>query len=295
MALFVTLATFVLGAPAAKADTGTNRIGHVWMHLDDQPSTQQASQYLGLLQSFQGASAHYWQQGIAATQTSESSLIRMDLNFAGESLWLWFTPEDLYLRGFTNHYGDTWTFNDNDWNLAEHMHRIATDRSPDVGLLPDLTRIRTLHFGSNYNSMAANAGGINRGNLPISYTAVWNAAWQLQYGDSTAMTAQSLLLMIQFTSEAVRFWDVYGLFRGVMEDGTRRIGVPANHQELENHWNQIGRFAQDWYAGRNPRPVNVGPHAGVISNISQVRENLWTILGNPATTSYTGDWWHTEL
>lgn len=291
------VAALFSGVGTAKADTPDGRIGHCWLTLTSDASVTSASQYLGFLQSIQNASGHYWRSGLMQTQSysTQNSLIRADLNFQGEELQLWFSPNNLYLRGFTTHYGETWQFNDSDYSLESVMEGLGRT-SPDWNLLPDLGRFRTLNFGSNYNSLTQ-AAGRGRDSMPISHNDLWNSAWQLQYAtDGGPSTARSLMLMIQFTSEAARFWDVYGVMSDIMRNqGSWYPGLPAVQQELENSWDGLSRYAYALYSGQNPSPYNVGPHVGNVSGSTQVNSRLALLLGNPAQASSTGDWWHTEL
>ncbi|WP_338703369.1 ribosome-inactivating family protein [Streptomyces sp. Q6] len=291
----VTLVALFAGVSPAKADTAEGRISHVWYNLYGTGDTP-ASQYGGFISSLQNAAGHYWWNGIAATQTAGrgDSLIRADLNFNGEELRLWFTPNNLYLRGFTNHNGDTWQFADADYNLGEVMENLS--HGPDGGLLPNLGQVQTLSYTSHYNDIVQATDGYSRGNLPYSYSLLYNHAYQLQYGGDGSSTAASLLFMIQYTSEAVRFWDVYGVMVDIMRNGnTYYPALPLRQQELENDWSQLSNYARNLQAGRNPAPVYVGPNAGTISNSSQLTSRVRMVIGDPSQVNAVGDWWHTEL
>ncbi|MFD9400313.1 ribosome-inactivating family protein [Streptomyces sp. NPDC060011] len=295
--LITAAAALFAGTGAAKADTPGGRIAHVYMNLRSVDNagtgTYPQSQYLGLLTSFQNAAGHYWRNGVGVTQTQGdgATLIRMDLNLSPtESLRLWFTPRNMYLVGFTNHNNDTYAFND--YDLRDTMNNLS--RSTDAGLLPPSGQIHSLSFGGNYASLS-NAAGYGRDAMNISFNDLWNSAWQLQYGGNTASTARSLLFMIQYTSEAARFFDVYGVMSAIMANAnTHYAGLPAIQQELETHWEQLSRYADDLWAGRNPAPSYVGPHAGTVSNNSQLTSRLWFAIGNPSQVPPSTDW-HTEL
>ncbi|MFD8756505.1 ribosome-inactivating family protein [Kitasatospora sp. NPDC059577] len=293
--LLAAVAAMLGGTGAAHADTPEGRVSHVWLNLSG-TGNQQASQYGGFISSLQNAAGHYWYNGVAATQVhgAKTALIRADLNFNGEELRLWFSPNDLYLRGFTNHNGDTWQFNDGDYNLAEIMENLS--RGPDGALIPPQGQVHTLSFGSSYGSMSGAADGIRRENLPISYSALYNHAYQLQYGGDGSSTAHSLLFLTQYTSEATRFWDVYGVMVDIMRNGNSVYpGLPSPQVEIESDWRLISDYARNLYNHRNPPAIYLGPHAGSIANSSQLTSRVRLVIGDPSQINPTGDWWHTEL
>lgn len=295
--LLVAVSWLGLGTTQAKADTPSGHIGHVWLSLrgqDDGGTGETAeSRYVGLLQSLVNAGGHSLGSGLSETQTAGNgnTLIRMDLNLPdGETLRLWFNPRNMYLLGFTNYYGDTWAFNDS--NLSSIMNAAALNG--DGGLLPPLGQIHTLYFGGNYQSLSG-AAGYGRDAMPISYNDLWNSVWQLQFGGNTASTARSLMMMIQATSEAVRFWDVYGVMTDVVRNPASHYnGLPSAQIELEQHWEQLSVLAGTLRAGGSGN-VYVGPHVGNISTTSQIRSRVWTLLGQPGSFPPSDDWWHSEL
>jgi len=295
LALLAVAASWIgLGANTARADTQSGQVSHIYMNLRDQASGTAAGQYWTLLESLRNASGHYWRNGIGITQTygEANTLIRMDLNLSDtEELRLWFNPRNLYLLGFTNHNNDTYAFNDS--NLGAIMANAALNGSGN--LLPPQGQIHNLSFGSNYQSLSG-AAGYGREAMPISLNDLWNSAWQLQYGGNSSSTARSLMLMIQYTSEAARFWDVYGVMSDIMRNPGRFYdGLPLNQVELEQHWEQLSRLADDLWSGRPITPVYVGPHAGTFSSSSQLTARLMTVIGNPGSVPPSDEWWHTEL
>ncbi|SCF73557.1 Ribosome inactivating protein [Streptomyces sp. DconLS] len=107
------------GTAPAQADTYQWWVSHVYMNVGDNASAGQQAQYAGLITSLRNAAGHSWRSGVMPTQTPAShALIRLDLSHSGATLQLWFTPDNLYLRGFTTAAGTTFTFNDYDLRAA---------------------------------------------------------------------------------------------------------------------------------------------------------------------------------
>jgi hypothetical protein len=302
MAGLVILATALTssftGAHRANADTYPGRVAHVWLGLGGSPGSESQSQYRVFLDSLHSAAGHAWTNGMMATQSTGTvgqgnALIRVDLNFNDEELRLWVSPDNLYLRGFTNASNETFQFNDSDYDL--HSVISGLSQGPNAGLLPPLNQFVTMNFGSNYNSLES-AARHGRESMSISYNDLWNSAYNLQYTyNAGSSTAGSLMFMIQYISEAARFWDVYGVMSAIMGSDVVYNGLPIRQQEIENAWDQMTRWGGAAVSGQNPNPYYIGPHAGWISTLAGLAGILWMGLGNPDICNPTGDWGHTEL
>ena len=299
-ALAITVTAFISGAGTAKATVGYGQVGHVYMNLTGYSSQDSQNMYMLLIQSLRNTSGYQAptgvnNQGIMLTQGG-TGLIRLDLSYGDATLWLWFTADNLYLRGFTDTAGNTYSFND--FSLQQYMQNIYPANG-DRSLFPENigTAYYTLPFGSDYNDMVR-AAGRGRESMPISYSDLWGSFSNLAFAGG-AMDAQSyarsLMFMIQFTSESARFNDVYGVMSDIMGNGTSYNGLPAVQQELENSWSQISTFYYQLLNGNNPSPLYVGPNAGWLYWMGDVLARLAEGISGPGSVSPTGDWWHTEL
>jgi hypothetical protein len=296
-ALAIALTTFISGIGTAKADTAQWSVSHVYMNIAVVPGNAAQSQYYGLIASLRAAAGHSYRQNVMMTQPDDiHSLIRLDLTVGPEPLQLWFTGNNLYLRGFTDAFGNTYSFNDFDLQGAM---RPASAFSSGGGLLPPAAapnggQYFVLPFGSDYTSMVQ-AANRSRDTMPISLFAL-NGAWGNLATAGGAMQpqnfARSLMFMIQFTSESARFYDTYQVFASIFAPRPASIvGVPPAAQEFENNWSQISQYAIALTNGNtNPGPLYVGPSAGTLNNFSDVNahlaEGLFTLSAVPATLSH---------
>jgi hypothetical protein len=245
LALTLGLAGTLAGAGKAYADTGNNQVTHVYMNLDDFGSTSQQDQYQGLLDSLRAATGHLYRGSTYVTQSSNTGLIRLSLhiNSTGEQMDLWLNPSNLYVLGFSNSQGLTWQFNDMAGVLA---NRLGTANVPGINPV-----VQDLFFGGGYPELTPSAGR-DRNSIQINYADVLGSVRQLSgvtnptggqsNGSPQTYTARSLLLMIQFTSEAARFWDVQGIFRSTMIGQNQGPGLSLTIQELENNWEFISQY-----------------------------------------------------
>ncbi|MEU3247144.1 ribosome-inactivating family protein [Streptomyces sp. NPDC006875] len=308
VALILAATAFAFSAGPAKADTPGGQISHLWIDISGGPSSNAVIQYSTFLASIRNAAGHGL-GSVYTTQNASTSLIRADINVNGNSLRLWISPHNLYLRGFTNEANETYYFRPDSteqYNLAEVMQNLSHTAGSGTGLLPPLGSMHQLPYGGDYNDLLSYTGKVNnnpydRSQMDESFYGSYglnNSVWNLLYvnsGDIYGSTmARSLLFMIQYTSEASRFNDVEGGMRGVMA-GTQNVGIPAAQQELENHWRAISQSLNQAYANQGFSPVYVGPHVGTLNNASDATRYLRMGLGNVLYVNPTEDWWHTEL
>ncbi|HEY4458687.1 MAG TPA: ribosome-inactivating family protein [Pseudonocardiaceae bacterium] len=292
VALAVGATVTLAGASAAGADTANGRIAHVSLDLAGVGSSQ-ARAYRQFIVDVQAAAGHEWLPNIGETQTNQAALLRADINYDGNTLRLWFTPNNMYLRGFTTAAGVTFAFND--YELGQAMVDLAAAPSPDAGLLPPLNEIRSLPFDSGYIGMVR-AAGRDRTNTPMTYAnllasfATLLEATRLPGQDS----ARALLFFIQYVSEAARFRPVGQMMYDVM-NGVEGAGVSGNLQELENDWSALSAWAYELRAGLNPRPYYVGPHFGTINSLRQLTAAMMMLLGNINQAPPPGDFKHDEV
>ena len=273
----------------------TNQIGHVWLNFGAVASQTQKSQYIAFIASLRRAVGYEFRNGVFATQNAGNELVRVDLTSPdGQTIWLWITPNNLYVRGVTAANGVTYTFSDGDYFLSNAMRTLGNN-----GLLPagPLRSFGTLQFGSNYDSLRQ-AAGRGRETMPISIDDLIGSVNQLAALTGVVnqqATARSLMFLIQFTSEAARFTDVAGVFEDVMGNpGQSYHGLPALQQEIENSWDQISRYAHavTQNSSTPPLPVN---GVDFFSNFGVVQRRLGILMGQTSFVNPTGDWRHTEL
>jgi hypothetical protein len=158
----------------------TNQIGHVWLNFGAVPSQTQGSQYIAFLASLRQAVGNSFRNGVLATRNAGNELVRADLTSpGGHTIWLWFTPNNLYVRGVTAADGTTYMFNDNDYSLWQDMVALGAGRPGQNPLMPaSPQRFNTLNFGSNYNSLRQ-AAGRGRESMPISMNDLIGSVNQL--------------------------------------------------------------------------------------------------------------------
>ncbi|MFF4246787.1 ribosome-inactivating family protein [Streptomyces sp. NPDC001822] len=295
-ALLIAAATFLTGAGTAHADTGNFRIAHVYVNMRgewDNPAAM-AGSWGTFLQSIRNSAGHWYAQDTSLTQNGDSSphaLLRADLNVTNAQghqteLRLWYTPNNMYLRGFTttsvdasspNNGNVTYYFNDSDFNLEGEMNYLRNSSS-DRGLLPPANYQR-LQYSGAYTSMArppAQGGpGVTRDNTQMSYASLYNSVFQLAYlqrgseqngGNNFQATAASLLRIIQATSEAARFRDVQGIIIQMMANQSYQFTMPAVQQELENDWRGLSVYAT---SGSDQPGHYVGSHVPYITTVAR--------------------------
>jgi hypothetical protein len=224
---------------------------------------------------------------------------------SNQPLQLWFTADNLYLRGFTNVQGQTFYFTEGQYSLAEAFYSYGGQGYGPAGYMTNL------RYSSNYNSLT-NAAGVGRQDLNLSYGAFYNAFYTLAYNgintqSSSAGVAQSLLLMIQYFSEAARFWDVYGFVSSQVNYTANSTTLPLFQQYLENSWAQISQFGININQNPSTPPVTVNGidpsnngSSVTLYNWGDVQARMATLLNqdeiyDPNMGGYSGDWNHDEL
>ena len=288
-----------LAATSASASVPQNGITHVYMNLDDFGSSSQQDQYQSLLNSLRSAIANtntVYRGNTYLTQASSAGLVELTLTVVStnNTVTLWIDPTNLYIMGFSNNDGVTWQFNDQT-SLSARLSRTTYQMNGGYA--------RTLPFGGSYGSLTASSGN-NRDNMGINYPDILGSVNQLATvtdptggqanGSNQQWTARSLLLMVQFTSEAARFYDIDGVFRATMIGANQGPGLSAEQQTLENDWGQISNYGIS--VTNNP---STPPY--VASNNPYIAFNSWAdIATKMAVLLYTyslwsGNPWNDEL
>jgi hypothetical protein len=230
------------GVGTADADIGQSGYTHCYMNVNETASPSQAHQYSDFIHSLRNAAGHDFRTDLE-TQGAESGIILVTLRAAGgPQLSLWINPHTLYVLGFTNMFGQTFIFNDNSVLLSNRIAAApGAEQIAGGGTFGET--YYDLRMGGNYNSLEQR--GVGRDRLQINYNSFWNAIYNLAYADPDNLngdTARALMLMIQLTSEAARFNDVFGVGLDVMGNGNAYNGLPVFQQYLENNWGQISNY-----------------------------------------------------
>jgi hypothetical protein len=331
MCAVLTMTALFVGGNTAKADVPAGFIDDVYMNVaapgEPGAGNNAGYEFYSLIVSLRVTAGHPFRQGTSyLPETMQypqlnyyvTGLIRMTLtrlprpntNETGADLVLWFTPNDLYLRGFTTTSGRTYQFNDaqnvGGYTLAQHLQMVGYNSPQGVA---------TLNYGSNYNSLTQ-ASQVGRQNLGLSYDSFWDALNNLAYtndnrtfGFDRAHVATSIMRMIQFTSEAARFNDVFGVAHDVMSHSwSNYSGLPLFQQYLENNWGRISAYG--FQVSQNPltTPVTIyginpnvpdpnntysGGQPYTLSSFQDVLRFLAVLAGNPGDPANGGvnqDW-----
>jgi hypothetical protein len=300
----VVLATMTAMAGPARADVGPGQVAHVYMNLDNRPGNSAATGYRAFINSLRRAAGHAFRGATYIAQSNPGGIIRADINATGGNqalrLTLWIDPVNLYVLGFTNANNQTLYFND---VSPANADRVA------VGALAQGFHGGTqrLPFGGNYMSLSRTAGR-GRGAMPISMNDIYSSVASLatttsgNIGTSTLSASRSLMLLIQVTSEAARFSNVYGIMSQALGNPGSRNGLPAREQNLENNWEAMSRYGLSVSHNSTTRPETIigagAPdsrgHATnlVLHSWSDVARYVGILLGNLDDLGTPG---HTEL
>ena len=123
--------------------------------------------------------------------------------------------------------------------------------------------------------------GWNDLNGSINQLATYN-------GGNTQATARSLMMMVQFTSEATRLNQVRGdiLATTLSTVNPPSLFLPTRDLSLENNWGALSQYAVDVTNNSTIPPRTIGA-AGTLSNFGEVATFLSTMLRVPAESTAT--------
>ncbi|QMU75060.1 hypothetical protein GXW83_04065 [Streptacidiphilus sp. PB12-B1b] len=300
----VLLATMIGTAGPAAADVGPGQVAHIYMELDNRPGSSAAAGYSAFINSLRSAAGHAFRGGTYIAQSNAGGIIRADINATGGTsplpLTLWIDPQNLYVLGFTNANNQTLYFND----LSPAAVDLVTGGALAQGFHGGFQR---LPFDSNYDGLSA-AAGRGRGAMPISMNDVYSSVASLatttsgNLATSSQPAARSLMLLIQVTSEAARFSNVYGIMSEALGTPDSRGGLPTQEQNLENNWAAMSGYGVSVSNNSTTRPVTiVGAGAAdsdghptnlVLHSWSDLARYVGILLGNRANAGGPN---HTEL
>jgi len=283
--------TCVAGMGTANADVPAGQYTHVYMNVGAQGSQTQQSQYAQLISSLRTAAGHAYRNGVMITNPATGRLIRLTLTDTESklSLDLWISPDNLYVRGFTASNGQTYEFQDSSYNLYRAMQNNGAGEFLSRG-------VALLSYGSDYNDLVRNAG-VGRERLNFSFGSFRDAINVLARTTSPNGLARSLMLLIQLTSEAARFNDVYGIGADIMQSSSRNYdGLPMLQQRLENQWSALSNYAIRVSNNSSTPPLHV-PQVGTLHAFHDVVRYMALLAGAPLAVpgGLAGDWKHTEL
>ncbi|MFD6186015.1 ribosome-inactivating family protein [Streptomyces goshikiensis] len=279
------LAALLGPAGTAQADTAPFQVRHVYVNLWSPPGIGLRDSYSYFLQSVREAAGHAGPGNVMLTQDQGVGLIWVTLTTRNDhnqerSIHLWMNPSNMYILGFTTHDGRTYEFNDtgrvgaNNTTLGWRMQNTSSQEMSDAGISRNPTQ---LNFGGGYNSLE-NAAQRNRGQMPVGYYDIHWSILQLASvanpsGQGRLDSARSLMLMINFVSEASRFHDVEGSFRTALATYEQHP-LPGWQVALENAW---GALSDYWRRLIDPRLPDTAPYLPEVENyhgIDNVRRYL---------------------
>ncbi|MBB5622860.1 hypothetical protein HDE69_003942 [Pedobacter cryoconitis] len=88
----------------------------------DHSGSSMQSRYAQLISEIRAATGHIFRQNVLATQgTSNPGIIRVRFISGATQMLLWISPQDLYVRGFTNTHGQTFEFEDREYDLSRQL------------------------------------------------------------------------------------------------------------------------------------------------------------------------------
>ncbi|MEH1841560.1 MAG: ribosome-inactivating family protein [Nostoc sp.] len=210
-------------------------ISYVNFNLTNSASLSLRSRYDQMLRNLRNAAGHPYRQSVAITQSNEHGLVFLNVNLPNHTdVSLIFTASNLYFRGFMNTDGQIFSFNDYDLGgtLAQRFNT-------------PLTEAHTLRFSSQYNSLE-NAAHLERHDIPISYQSIRDALNVLANANPPGNgqeIAQATLLLITWTSEAARFYEIQDVMQNAMA-GASSHRLTTWQRELETSWDSISAFGQ---------------------------------------------------
>ncbi|MET8543732.1 ribosome-inactivating family protein [Kitasatospora sp. NPDC004799] len=207
--------------------------------------------YWDVISRLHTLSSHDWfRTDLDETVVADNDqLIQISLHRNGAYLGaMYYWPHSLYLAGFYQVGGTHWVFNDGDASRARFNRVLGV-------------QARTLPWSSNYNNIP---GGGNRQDQQINGPRLDNALQQVRQiealqnsGSGRAVLADSLLMMIQATSEAARFGRIFDNVRGNIRDhGLAQIGV--ENVNLETNWAALSNWVYRVMDNAGTPPVTIG-------------------------------------
>ncbi|MFJ7910995.1 ribosome-inactivating family protein [Kitasatospora sp. NPDC096204] len=239
-------------SPAARADTNERLTNIDWDISDLNGGGGSPHQrYWDVISRLHTLSSHDWfRTDLDETVVADNEqLIQISIHRSGVyqgAMYFW--PHNLYLAGFYQAGGTHWVFNDG----AASTNRFNRVLGVNASVLP---------WSSNYNNIP---GGGSRQNQQINGPRLDNALQQVHHisglmasGSGRSLLADSILMMVQATSEAARFGRIFDNIRGNIRDhGLAQIGV--ENVNLETNWATISNWVYRVMNNAGTPPLTFG-------------------------------------
>ncbi|KAA6222248.1 hypothetical protein CP973_10080 [Streptomyces albofaciens JCM 4342] len=236
---------------AAQAAVHQFRVTSVRWDLSSTSPGQVRDSYTAFMRSLRDA-AGVVIRGTGASAVWETrdsdEIIAVDVRLPNQSLTLYLSVRDLYLRGFsTGAAGNVVQFRDPEFNLGQRLNRNAT----------------TLPYGGHYVGTRNGVGGLEHDTdsrqLEISRGGVvddLNTLANFARGQGAANNLRGdLVRAIAVTSEAARFRDIEARVRqGLGSSAT----LSSQEAREENDWGQGSAFMYRANRVPNPAPTRLG-------------------------------------
>jgi hypothetical protein len=272
------------GVGAAHADTRNGQVNRLGYNLFGSPDNSAGDGYRNMLNYLRLATGHNYRDGVYENQRDRGGLIQLHIHAGEADMSLWFNPQDLYVIGFTNRDNTTYVFRD---TSVDTIYAIRDAMGAGSRVLP-------LAFEGSYTSLSQ-AAGRGRGEMTVGYSDLWNGvhnlAWATPPNDQQNV-ARSLMLMIQYTSEAARFNSIANFLAGLMTWDNRNAPPSDRHlsgalQDVENNWAAISQFG--YQISQDPTTQwREFPGAGRLYTWADVARVLALMLASYTLPGHTG-------
>lgn len=284
--VIVLVVTFVVKDGTVHADTPGDYqdVKSISIDMRGLANSRKRSAYESMISDLRNAVGHDYRSDTQITQSDTHGLVQLTVRFSGHrfedrSIRLWFTAQNLYLRGVQIEDSSIIQFSDFDLRstLDQRFRGAYTARQ--------------LHFTSNYGDIAR-VGNRHLRSVEVDYQTI-NIALNTLADARTGLTgsneqdvARSLQLMIQWTSEAARFHDIFNTMAPAMEDvHYRRPGIDHGQEDEELNWSALSAFGRDITENPNTPPRFISIHIGVVSSFLQVARYLAILASRPVQGS----------
>ncbi|WP_441247953.1 ribosome-inactivating family protein [Kitasatospora sp. McL0602] len=206
--------------------------------------------------------------GVAVTYPrTDEGLIAVNITGVGRELTLYFTRNNLYLRGFGLTNGDM-VYGFNDWPLQNHI---------------DVPGYTPLSFGSSYIDLQHTAG-TNRAGFVYGTESLQQDLRTLTGfapGGNNAQAARALLRLISATSEAARFNPIEVVI-GTAINNHHPATLTPRQVSMENEWGSISAYG---VAQAEHHPANPVTFNGVTFNSMRIVAAWLALMLRPGTGS----------
>lgn len=282
------------GGPAF-ADTPRGHLTWVNFRLGDTASDANRISYSSFLGSLRNAAGHLDPNPNVGMRTqnagipfTSNGLIMLNLSTPNDqggvnTARVWVNPSNLYVWGFSNQAGTTWSFSDHTPSLTQGLMESPVRGSSTTILPSDINRNAiSLGYAGGYTALSQVAQrsvtDIQVGFFDMRASIQRLATVTAPTGaEQRTLVARALQTIIQSTVEASRLNDVEGIWRTAMT-GYSQAPTPLRQHELETHWQDISRFL---YARVNGSTGTLTiPNVGTLRTTADARAYLGIALGS---------------